>query len=268
MSQACRPAAVAGLFYPDNPAQLRAVVDGYLSAAEARPSATGRLPKAIVVPHAGYIYSGPIAASAYALLRGARGIDRVVLVGPPHRVAVHGLASAGADAFATPLGEVAVDHEAMAAVRHTHVPRAHAQEHSLEVQLPFLQRLLPGARIVPLLAGDASPEDIGKGLSALWGGPETLIVVSSDLSHYLPYEQARERDADTARRLTALDQNIDPDCACGSVALDGLAWAARAHGLEPELLDLRNSGDTAGDHGRVVGYAALAYWARAEAARA
>jgi AmmeMemoRadiSam system protein B len=263
MTPGCRPPAVAGSFYPDDADTLAAMVDRLLGEAAER----ARLdhdahpaPKAMIVPHAGFIYSGAIAASAYVRLRGARGIERVVLIGPAHRVAVRGVAQAGTPAFATPLGEVAVDEAAFAAVPQVVVSqRAHAQEHSLEVQLPFLQRLVPDARIVPMVVGHASPDEVSAVLDALWGGPETLLLISSDLSHYLGYAAARALDSQTASRIVELDDELDAERACGVTGIRALVRLARRRHLQAELLDLRNSGDTAGDRARVVGYAAFAF---------
>jgi MEMO1 family protein len=259
-----RSAAVAGMFYPKAPPALATEVRAHLShAAAARPAATAA-PKAIIVPHAGYVYSGIVAAAAYARLEAARGtIRRVVLLGPTHRVHVRGLALPTAQAFATPLGTVSVDHEAAVAVLALPQVRendaAHASEHSLEVQLPFLQTALGEFSIVPLAVGDATPEDVADVIDLLWGGPETLIVVSSDLSHYHRYAEAREIDRATAETVLALSATVDHEQACGATPVNGLLLSARRHGLRPELLDLRNSGDTAGDKSRVVGYASFAF---------
>lgn len=257
-----RPAAVAGMFYPGDTAALAEDVGALIAAAEA--NAPRLTPKALIAPHAGYIYSGPIAASAYALIRSfAARVRRVVLLGPTHRVAVRGLALPGVDAFATPLGEVAVDHAAIGLIaalpQVTVSPSAHAQEHSLEVHLPFLQTLLPDFKLLPLAVGMASAEEVAEVLETLWGGPETLIVISSDLSHYLPYPRARQTDEATARAILDLRQPISHQQACGGTPVNGLLLAARHHGLHPYMLDLRNSGDTAGDKQRVVGYGAFAF---------
>ena len=259
---ATRPAAVAGMFYSASSAELGRQVDELLAAAASRSRAPA--PKALIVPHAGYVYSGPIAASAYAQIRSQRGrIRRVVLLGPVHRVPVRGLALPGVESFATPLGEVPVDAEAVAALRDLpqviESPLAHAAEHSLEVQLPFLQRALGEFSLLPLAVGDASAEEVAEVLDRLWGGDETLVVVSSDLSHYLPYDTARRIDQDTVDHLLALDDEVDHERACGATPISGLLLAARRRGLRAELLDLRNSGDTAGDRRRVVGYAAVAF---------
>lgn len=255
-----RPPAVAGLFYPAGRAELAATVDALLT--EARPAPRdARPPKAIVAPHAGYVYSGPIAASAYALLApAAERITRVVIVGPAHRVWLTGLASPGASAMRTPLGEVAVDVAALDAAGAPAHPAAHAREHSLEVQLPFLQRLLPRAHVIPLVVGAARAAEVGTVLEALWGGDETAIVVSSDLSHYLPYAVARAVDAETAARVVALDDTLAGEQACGAAGINGLTWAARRRGMRAAVVDLRSSGDTAGGREEVVGYGAFAFY--------
>lgn len=260
-----RPAAVAGSFYPADPESLALEVGALLEEAGRR--ATGEIqppPKAVVVPHAGYIYSGPVAASAYARLRAAREqVRRVLLLGPTHRVAVRGLALPGVESFATPLGRIPVDAEAIKAI--AGLPQvlissqAHAWEHSLEVQLPFLQTVLENFSLVPLAVGHASAEQVAQVIETLWGGDETLIVISTDLSHYLAYPVARQVDSTTVGAILALQQNIDHEQACGATPLTGFLLAARQRGLRPELLDLRNSGDTAGDRSRVVGYCAFAF---------
>jgi len=259
-----RPAAVAGVFYPGAAQELAREVAGLLAAAR-RETAAQAVPKAIVVPHAGYIYSGPVAASVYAQLAPARAqIRRVVLLGPTHRVAVRGLALPAATGFATPLGEVEIDRPAVAALsgmpQVTESAAAHALEHSLEVQLPFLQTVLEQFTLLPLAVGDASPEEVAQVLDKLWGGPETLIVVSSDLSHYLAYRDAQDADRTTADAILSLSTDIGHDQACGATPLTGLMLAARRRGLRPSLVDLRNSGDTAGDTSRVVGYGAFAFF--------
>ncbi|MDO8311558.1 MAG: AmmeMemoRadiSam system protein B [Sideroxyarcus sp.] len=255
-----RPPAVAGTFYPADPRQLTHEVRGFL--AEARPQSLN--PKALIVPHAGYIYSGAIAANAYATLKGlAPHIRRVVLLGPAHRVAVRGLALPDAEAFDTPLGRVMLDAKAMRTL--AHLPQvivsgeAHAQEHSLEVQLPFLQSVLDDFTLLPLAVGMATADEVAEVLEVLWGGEETLIVVSSDLSHYLPYATAQYVDGQTVNDIIKLLQPINHDQACGATPISGLIVAARRHHLKPHLLDLRNSGDTAGTRDKVVGYAAFAF---------
>ncbi len=258
-----RPAAVAGAFYPAEPAALAAAVDGYLRATGATAKA-GRPPKALIAPHAGYVYSGPVAASAYRLVAPLRGrVRRVVLAGPVHRVPVRGACVPRASAFATPLGEVRLDREMLA--RLEALPfvvaddRPHALEHSLEVHLPFLQRALGDVALVPVLVGGATPEEAALLLETAWGGEETLVVVSSDLSHFLPQSLARERDGHTAEAIVALRGGLEGDEACGCAPVNGLLALARRRGLRAELVDLRNSGDTAGGRQQVVGYGAFAF---------
>lgn len=271
MPQTIRPAAVAGLFYPDDPRTLRAQVAQYLAQVGARAALPKTTPKIVLAPHAGYVYSGPVAAHAYAALANAAGrIRRVVLLGPTHRVAVRGIAAPTVDAFATPLGTVRLDRAAIDAL--ADLPQvvahdaAHAAEHALEVQLPFLQTVLGEFTLVPLAVGHVAPEAVAQVLERLWGGDETLLVISSDLSHYLPYARAQAVDRATVQRILALDADLDHDEACGATPLAGALIAARKHGLVPRLLDLRNSGDTAGDRSRVVGYAAVAFEPRADTA--
>ena len=222
-------------------------------------------PKAIIAPHAGYIYSGPIAASAYARLEGARRvIRRIVLIGPAHYEAFAGLATSAVDAFATPLGLVSLDQEASARIRALpHVrarEAAHAEEHCLEVHLPFLQTILTEFTLVPLLVGEASDEQISQVLEALWGGPETRVVVSSDLSHFHDYPTAQSLDRATAHAIEALrGADMGGEQACGCEPIRGLLRSARTHGLHARTVDLRNSGDTAGSRERVVGYGAFVF---------
>lgn len=262
-----RVAAVAGQFYPGDAELLARQVQALL-AATAQPKSQDATPKALIVPHAGYIYSGPVAASAYARLRALRGtIQRVVLLGPVHRVPVRGLALPGTQAFETPLGQISIDREAVDRLRMRQITisaAAHALEHSLEVQLPFLQQVLGDFKIVPLAVGDATPEEVAEVIEALWGGPETLIVVSSDLSHYLPYQAAQHIDRQTCAAIARLQTLDSHEQACGAAPVNGLLLAARRHHLRPRLLDLRNSGDTAGDRERVVGYAAFAFSEKTE----
>lgn len=259
-----RPAAVAGMFYPDNPAELKQTLAELL--ASATPAARVPVPKALIVPHAGYVYSGPVAASAYGQLSELRGrIRRVVLLGPTHRVYVRGLALPEADRFATPLGEIALDREGMQRV--AGLPQvirsaaAHQMEHSLEVQLPFLQQVLGDFQLLPLAVGEATADEVAEVLEHAWGGDETLIVISSDLSHFLPDALARKVDGGTVDAILALNSHINHEQACGATPVNGLLLAARRHGLHPVVLDVRNSSDTAGDPERVVGYAAFAFQA-------
>ena len=257
-----RPAAVAGLFYPAEPGVLADAVTGYLEQTWEAPPAPG-YPKALIVPHAGYVYSGAVAASAYDLLHSGRGmVRRVVLLGPCHRVAVRGLALPEARAFDTPLGRVPVDEQAVQRIRG--LPQVlvsaatHAQEHALEVQLPFLQRVLGEFSLVPLVVGSVAPEKVAEVLERLWGGAETLIVISSDLSHYHAYEEARRIDGTTVQAVLGFDSGISHEQACGATPVAGALIAAKRRGLRPRLLDCRNSGDTAGGKDQVVGYASFA----------
>ena len=255
-----RAPAVAGYFYPGDRATLARDVDRYL--AEARPASTANAPKAIIAPHAGFAYSGPVAASAYARLAPARQrISRVVLLGPAHRVAFRGMALPQSSAFATPLGVVPIDRDAVARALGLAgaqlLDAAHAEEHSLEVHLPFLQRTLDAFSLVPVVVGDAAPAEVAALLEALWGGPETLIVVSSDLSHYLDYATAKSIDQATTGRIESLAYDkLESDAACGCRPVAGLLHLARKLDLRATTLDLRNSGDTAGGRDRVVGYGA------------
>jgi AmmeMemoRadiSam system protein B len=257
-----RPTAVAGMFYPESAAVLAHEIAQMLAKV---PEVLSASPKAIIAPHAGYVYSGPVAASIYAALAKLRGtITRVVLLGPAHRVAVEGLALPSCTAFASPLGEVPLDQQSMGALldfpQITVNDLAHAQEHSLEVQLPFLQSVLGEFLLIPLVVGRAAPQQVAEVLESLWGGKETLIVISSDLSHYLPYAAALEIDTKTARQIVNLGPDLSHTQACGASPVNGLLLAARNHGLQGKLIDLHNSGDTAGERSRVVGYGAFAFF--------
>jgi len=259
-----RQPAVAGSFYPGRAPELESAVDSLLREAARELPASQPAPKALIVPHAGYVYSGPTAARGYALLAAARhNVERVVLLGPAHYVAFTGLALPEADAFASPLGEVRLDPRGPELLSHLHqvigYGEAHAPEHSLEVQLPFIQRVLGDVALLPLLVGDASPHEVAEVLEACWGGPETLVLISSDLSHYLPYDLARERDAEAVQHILDFDWPLPDRSACGARAVNGLLALAPGHGLESRLVDCRNSGDTAGDHARVVGYASVSF---------
>lgn len=282
-----RRPAVAGSFYPAQPAKLRETIAGYLrTALDAMPAEEkdpkAPLPKALIAPHAGYVYSGPVAASAYARIVNARGIvTRVVLAGPAHRVAVRALAATGLDGFETPLGTVPIDKDAIALIGK--LPQvqindlAHAAEHSLEVHVPFLQFVLgpdqsharqqaekspdAGFKLVPLAVGDAVPEETAAVFDALWGGPETLFVISTDLSHFHAYETARLMDANAAKAIEALDPNgLAYEQACGRAPVAGMLLTARKRGLRVKTLDLRSSGDTASSRDTVVGYGAWALY--------
>lgn len=254
---AIREPAVAGQFYPGSARELTASVEALLGAAP--PVADGLPPKALIVPHAGYDYSGAVAAAAYAYLapHGAR-YRRVILFGPCHRVPIEGMAMSGAARFRTPAGDVAVDQDA---VLNVDLPElrtfdiAHEREHSLEVHLPFLGALLDEFSVVPVVVGNAEPQVVAAALDALWGGPETLIVISSDLSHYLDYDAARRRDAATCRAIERFEADrIGYEDACGAMPLRGLLVTAKRRGMTFRRVDLRNSGDTAGTKERVVGY--------------
>jgi len=270
---AIRPAAVAGLFYPADPTELRSSVSGLLanvvSLATAHSSEAfddASPPKALISPHAGYVYSGPVAGVAYRLLARARGkISRVLLLGPSHRMAFAGMAATSARAYETPLGRVPIDHEWLNRARDLpqfgFLDEAHEGEHCLETQLPFLQVVLGDFSLVPIICGRVSGEQAADVLDALWGGPETLIVVSSDLSHYLSYEICRALDEKTCAAIERLDPvALSSEQACGAAPINGLLTAARRRDLRAKTLDLRNSGDTAGPRNRVVGYGAWAFW--------
>jgi hypothetical protein len=267
---AIRPAAVAGLFYPADPTELRSSVSGLLARAEpAHPSEafdSAPPPKALIAPHAGYVYSGAVAGAAYRRLAKARGqISRVVLLGPSHRVAFAGMAATSARAYETPLGRIPIDQQWLNRARDLPqfgvLDEAHEGEHCLETQLPFLQVVLGDFALAPIVCGRVSGEQVADVLDALWGGSETLIVVSSDLSHYLSYEACRALDERTCAAIERLDPAaLSSEQACGAAPVNGLLTAARRRGLQVRTLDLRNSGDTAGPRNRVVGYGAWAFW--------
>ncbi len=265
-----RPAAVAGMFYPGEARALAAELDDLLGDAGDPVPRLG-YPKALVVPHAGYIYSGAVAARAYDELAAARGsVRRVVLLGPTHRVAVKGLAAPSAEAFATPLGSVRIDREAIALARA--LPQvvvndaAHALEHSLEVQLPFLQKVLGEFLLAPFAVGIASVAEVAEVIERLWGGADTLIVVSTDLSHYHSYEQARATDRATIARIAAFATDLDHEEACGATPLNGLLFTSKQKNVSLKLLSACNSGDTAGGKGRVVGYSSFGLYEGGEVA--
>lgn len=252
-----RPAAIAGTFYPGDPGILRSQIQSFLDDAEE----SSTHPKALIAPHAGYVYSGPVAAYAYKPLQALREkIKRVVLLGPVHRVAVRGLATSSADFFETPLGKVSLDRQALEQLetQFSYVKSndaAHAQEHSLEIHLPFLQEILDQFALIPLAVGDSTAQEVGAVLDAVWGDEETLIVISSDLSHFHPYDAACALDQQTAEAIERFDGNaLDYESACGRNPIKGLLAVAPQHHLQIQRLDLRNSGDTAGGKDRVVGY--------------
>jgi AmmeMemoRadiSam system protein B len=260
-----RPAAVAGAFYPGRAGELAETVSALLADAPAQASRPpeARLPKAMILPHAGYAYSGPIAATGYRLLAGAADrIRRVVLLGPAHRVYLSGMALPSADKFEVPTGNVPLDRNLINELLELPGTRtddeAHALEHCLEVHLPFLQAVLDQFELVPIVVGQCPAAQVAGVLEAAWGGEETVIIVSSDLSHYHAYDSAREIDAATTARILARSSNLEGEEACGASAINGLMLAARGHDLTVHALDIRNSGDTAGDRRQVVGYGAYA----------
>ncbi len=269
-----RPPAVAGKFYPSDPDELASTVDDLLQEADAALAQsdaaiaeTESTPKAVIVPHAGYVYSGATAALAYALLRRHRDdIRRVVLLGPTHHVPCWGLAHPQTDAFATPLGVVPVERPHREVPHVVYSARVHEREHSLEVQLPFLQRALGHITLAPYAVGQATPREVADALDALWGGPETVVVVSSDLSHFLGDEQARAVDRETVGSILQRRGPLNHEQACGATPVNGLMLAGERHSLTPTLLDMCNSAETTGDPRRVVGYASLAYDVKRRAA--
>lgn len=262
LSSKSRPPAVADMFYPGEPGRLSAALKQLLQGAQL-PQAHPY--KALICPHAGYIYSGAVAAEAYASLMQRPEITRVVLLGPSHRVPLRGMAVPGVDSFTTPLGEVPLDVEACRSLLGSEglviSDEAHQYEHSLEVQLPFLQAVLSEFHLVPIVVGLCAPRPVANILRKLWGGRETLIVVSSDLSHYLPQSQARIRDQQTAERILAGATDLEGEEACGCYAVNGLLMAAREKQLTSTLIAMATSGDTAGDKSRVVGYGAFGFFA-------
>lgn len=259
-----RKAAVAGAFYPDDPKQLAHDIEGYL--AQATPPRENKPLKVLIAPHAGYVFSGAVAASAYVQLLPIKDqIKRVVLLGPCHRVAVQGLALSSADCFDTPLGPVEIDkafcRELSALPQIITFDATHEQEHSLEVHLPFLKKALHDFKLVPLVVGQATPDQVAEVLDHAWGGPETLIVISTDLSHFLDYDSCKALDDRTIKAIETLTpEAIGDDQACGRIPLKGLLQLAKARGLSIETLDVKNSGDTAGPRNRVVGYASFALY--------
>ena len=255
-----RPAAVSGQFYPANPSELEQMVKSLLKGVDDIPPPS----KAIIAPHAGLVYSGPIAATAYAsLLAEKECIRRVVLLGPSHRVYLKGLALSSADYYETPLGKVEIDQDTYDEIRNLPqvnvVDAAHAQEHSLEVHLPFLQLVLDQFKLVPIVVGEASPEEVADVLEILWGDKATKIIISSDLSHFHDYKTAQQLDLSTSKAIENLQlESIGSKQACGCMPMCGLLQLARKKHMNVKTLDLRNSGDTAGTKDRVVGYGAYA----------
>lgn len=249
------------MFYPADAARLRPMLDEYLQQAAENLSGNEPVPRAIIVPHAGYVYSGPVAASAYVRIRPAHArFKRVLLLGPSHRVPFQGLATSSATHFLTPLGLIALDRTTIDRLETlpqvTRLDQAHTQEHSLEVQLPFLQYVLDDFVLVPLVVGDADPHEVDEVIEQFWDD-QTLIVISSDLSHYHDYATARQLDSATSKAIEALQpDSIGYGDACGRNPVNGLLQFAREHGLHATTVDLRNSGDTAGPRDQVVGYGA------------
>lgn len=258
-----KPAAVAGLFYPGEAGLLRREVQGYLG--QIAPGQEG-MPRALIVPHAGYVYSGPVAANAYRLIQQAAGyIRRVLLIGPSHRVAFSGIAAHSADYFRTPMGEVPLDRgriQSLLRLPFVHLfDPAFAQEHCLEVQLPFLQGLLEDFKLIPLLIGQSDFSQVAELLESVVDDRACLILISSDLSHYHSYAEARRLDQETSENILALNAaGLEHEHACGRIGIGGLLKVAKRHGWLPQLLDLRNSGDTAGSRDQVVGYGAYAFF--------
>ena len=257
-----RKMAVAGLFYPSNPHTLQAQVDDLLAAANTPDPNLSASVRALVAPHAGYVYSGPIAASAYAHLKHRGDIERVVLLGPSHRVAFPGLALSSAAAFETPLRAIPVPADLTFQVGSlpsvSIIDEAHAEEHSLEVHLPFLQRVTPGIPVLPVVVGDAAPQDVANVIELAAGDAGTFVIISTDLSHFLDYHSARVLDGRTTEAIEQLSSTLRPEDACGCRPLNGLLAYAKSERLSVTTLDVRNSGDTVGSRDRVVGYGAYA----------
>ena len=251
-----KKADVAGLFYPAEPKELREMIEVFISNAKVAQNLT----RAIIAPHAGYVYSGPIAGSAYrALYSSKETIKNVVIMSPSHNISFDGVATHSADSFSTPLGDLHVNKEIKETISNLpfvkELDNAFIREHALEVHLPFIQHTLPQAKIVPLIVGHTYPEEIQMLLETLWPDPTNAFVISSDLSHFLSYVQAQKIDSLTAKQIEKLlYKEIHHEQCCGFFPLRGLLKFAKEHGLKITALDLRNSADTAGDKGRVVGY--------------
>ena len=260
-----RPTAVAGMFYPSDPIELREMVSGFLNRARETPIDSTAIPRAIIAPHAGYIYSGPVAAHAYHYVEAVKDkIANVVLIGPSHRVPLLGLATSSADYFATPLGNIPINRSLTEEINElpfvSELDQAHSMEHSLEVHLPFLQLTLNEFNLVPIVAGDAMPEDVSQLISVACSSADTLLVISSDLSHYHDYQTAKRLDQDTCDAIEALDiRGVDSQHACGYIPVRGLLAYAKQHKLHATTVDCRNSGDTAGPKDQVVGYGSYVF---------
>jgi AmmeMemoRadiSam system protein B len=257
-----RPAAVAGQFYPHSPLELCSFIDQAMDVASHKPGINFITPKALIVPHAGDIYSGQTAAYAYAAVKNTN-IKRVVLFGPAHRVPFYGVALPECEAFATPLGNVLLDRESMQVVQtlpHVGInDAAHVLEHSLEVQLPFLQAVFEDMELIPLCIGSVEVDHVAELMERLWDDENALFVISSDLSHFHPYEEARELDRQAIELILNMQPDLSHEQACGATGINALLIVAKKRGMQAQLLDYRNSGDTAGDKGRVVGYASVAF---------
>jgi hypothetical protein len=257
-----RKPTVANLFYPGDAEALQGQIKAFLQLAMDSVDDNEPRPKAIIAPHAGYIYSGPIAASAYARIVPLHDkIHRVVLLGPSHRVPLLGVAASSADFFSTPFGDIPLDRSTIDALEQaelvTTLDAAHDMEHSLEVHLPFLQTVLDNFSLVPLVVGSTTADQISRLIEFVWNEEDTLIVVSSDLSHYENYRAAQQHDQKTNQAIERLDfQHIGPHDACGCSPLNGLLHFAQQHHLHVKTVDYRNSGDTAGTKDQVVGYGA------------
>ncbi|ABZ75524.1 protein of unknown function DUF52 [Shewanella halifaxensis HAW-EB4] len=267
MFTSIRPAAVAGLFYPAAPDELRAMLEGYLARARmsliSQANTQHSQAKVIIVPHAGYIYSGLVAAHAYVLIESmAATVNKVLLIGPAHRVYLQGGALPQSQYFETPLGQISIDKRSVEMLEsNPHITVSdlpHQQEHCLEVQLPFLQHCLNQFELIPLLIGESDPQETAKLLEQLWGGEETLVVVSTDLSHFHRYAEATHLDKLTCQKILQGLETIFPEQACGSFCLNALMLQLKRHQLCLTQLSYQNSGDTAGDKNRVVGYASFA----------
>lgn len=254
-----RPAAVAGMFYPADPDELRRQVSSFIG----QERVDREVPKALIVPHAGYIYSGMVAAAAYERLLPARDrIKNILLLGPAHRVPLFGLAAPEVDRFQTPLGEVDLDTHTIQHLVET-IPQvrsmelAHEEEHSLEVQLPFLQTVLSDFYLIPLVVGDATEIQVAQVIDSVCGRDDCCVIISSDLSHFHSYNKARQLDLETAKTIESLRGDQLPEhSACGRIPISGMLRVARQRKMRIERFDLRSSGDTAGDHHQVVGYGA------------
>ncbi len=251
-----KKADVAGLFYPSEPEELKSMLETFVNTAKS----VNNLTRAVIAPHAGYVYSGPIAGSAYkALYSSKENIKNVIILSPSHNCSFDGVATHSAQAFSTPLGDIEVNQELKEKIASLpfikELDEAFIREHALEVHLPFIQYVLPHAKILPLVVGQTYPEEIQMLIETLWNDPSNAFVISTDLSHFLSYMQAQKLDSLTAKQFERkLFQEIHHEQCCGYFPVRGMLKFAKEHGLKISTLDLRNSADTAGDKGRVVGY--------------